>query len=187
MHSEKSTKSKNELLNCPETVELFKKTLIGNFSCVKTRLAFDKKILKPNLTTKDFNKSSIDDSFNNRKKVGLKVVYRLQLNDEEEYHDCRFVFKILKMGKNNQYDQAMTKRLPTSCIKSQKTISNCYEFDLLIEKVSVEDKIGHLFVVDIKFDKNEARKRECLLTKSIHKFSKKKSVRSKPKVGFSTY
>ena len=91
------------------------------------------------------------------------------------------------MGKNNQYDQAMTKRLPTSCIKRQKTISNCYEFHLLIEKVSVEDKIGHLFVVDIKFDKNEARKRECLLTKSIHKFSKKKSVRSKPKVGFSTY
>ena len=150
------------LPTCPKTVELFEKKLIGGFSCVNTALAFDTKILIPNLTSKDFDKTSIDDSFNKLKEEDLKVVYRLQLNDEYEYHGRRVVSKILKMDKNNQYGQEMTKPLPTGCIKKEKTIPIWYKFNLLTEKVSVEDKIGHLFVADIKFDKHKAGERQYL-------------------------
>ena len=51
-----------------ETVELFEKILIGGFSCVITRIAFDTKILMSNLTSEDFDKMSIDESFTKRKR-----------------------------------------------------------------------------------------------------------------------
>ena len=35
-----------------EHVEIFEETVIGGFSCVNTRLAFDSQILLPNLTDK---------------------------------------------------------------------------------------------------------------------------------------
>ena len=82
---------------CLETIELFEKTLNGDFSCISTRVAFDTKILMPNWTSKDFDKTGIDDSFNKQKKEYLKV----QLNDKNEYHDCRVASKILKMDENN--------------------------------------------------------------------------------------
>ena len=62
----------------------------------------------------------------------------------------RITTKILKMGKNNQYGQAMTKPLPHGCIKKMKT-SSFLEFKRILGSVSHEDNIGHLFVVDIKF------------------------------------
>ena len=62
----------------------------------------------------------------------------------------RITTKILKMGKNNQYGQAMTKPLPHGCIKKMKT-SFFLEFKRILGSVSHEDNIGHLFVVDIKF------------------------------------
>lgn len=45
----------------------------------------------------------------------------------------------------------MTKPLPTGFIKNDDDIS-WKTFNYLIEKVDLEDKIGHLFVVDIEFD-----------------------------------
>ena len=88
-----------------KTVELFKKkTLIGGFSCVNTRLPFDTKILMSNLTSDDFEMMSIDDSFTKRKKEDLKVVCKFQLDSKKEYHNRRVVTKILKMDKNNQYE-----------------------------------------------------------------------------------
>ena len=59
---------------------------------------------------------SIDDSFNKQKKKHLKIIYKLQLNDENEYQDRRGVSKTLKMDENNQYNQTMIKSLPTCCI-----------------------------------------------------------------------
>ena len=48
----------------------------------------------------------------------------------------------------------MTKPLPYSCIKKVKTPS-LLEFKCILSSFSHENKIGHLFVVDIKFhDKN---------------------------------
>ena len=55
------------------------------------------------------------------------------------------------MDKNNQYGNAMTKPLPYVCIKKMKKIPTFYEFNKILSNLSHEDKIGHLFIVDIKF------------------------------------
>ena len=44
----------------------------------------------------------------------------------------------------------MTKPLPTGYIKQCSDIS-LRAFNLLLEKVSLNDQIGHLYVVDIEF------------------------------------
>ena len=89
---------------------MFEKTLIGGFSCVNTKLAFDTQIL-------------LNDKQNEKVKK-----------------EKRISSVILKMDENNQYGQAMTKPLLYGCIKRK-------ERDI----ISHEDKIGHLFIVDIKF------------------------------------
>ena len=55
------------------------------------------------------------------------------------------------MDKNNQYGQVMTKLLPYACIKKQEHPPSLLEFSNILDKISHEDKIGHLFIVDIKF------------------------------------
>ena len=45
----------------------------------------------------------------------------------------------------------MTKPLPTGCMKDSNDISS-ETFNTLLEKVSLEDEIGHLYIVDIMFD-----------------------------------
>ena len=59
------------------------------------------------------------------------------------------------MDKNNQYRKAMTKPLPNGSIKRKK-IPTMKEFDLIIQGISDEDRIGHLFVVNIHFDHKNA-------------------------------
>ena len=63
----------------------------------------------------------------------------------------RISCKILKMDQNSQYGMAMTKPLPYGCIKKQNTVPSLTEFNRIVDKISHEDKIGHLFTVDIKF------------------------------------
>ena len=53
----------------------------------------------------------------------------------------------------------MTKPLPTGCIKDDSDIS-WTTFNLLLEKVNFDDKIGHLFVVNIVFDSDNATEKE---------------------------
>ena len=52
----------------------------------------------------------------------------------------------------------MTKPLPTGCMKDSKDLS-WETFNFLIETVSFKDIIGHLYIVDIKFDVKNATKR----------------------------
>ena len=60
------------------------------------------------------------------------------------------------MDENNQYGFAMTKPLPYGCIKKKKQVPSLEELATLLENVTLEDKLGHLFVVDIEFsDINE--------------------------------
>ena len=98
-------------------VRVFEKTLIGGFSCVNTKLAFDTQIL-------------LNDKQNEKVKK-----------------EKRISSVILKMDENNQYGQAMTKPLLYGCIKRK-------ERDI----ISHEDKIGHLFIVDIKFYNKNPKK-----------------------------
>ena len=65
------------------------------------------------------------------------------------------------MDENNQYNNGMTKPLPTGCIKENSDVS-WRTFNLLLQKVSLDDQIGHLYVVDIKFDHTKATKNEIV-------------------------
>ena len=133
-------------------VEIFEETVIGGFSCVNTRLAFDSQILLPNLADKiDLENNPMNKNFN------YKVVYNLKMNNEKTKK--RVITKILKLDENNQYGHGMTKPLPTGCIKDNDDIS-WETFNFLLENVSFEDAIGHLYIVDIEFDTKNATERE---------------------------
>ena len=69
------------------------------------------------------------------------------------------ITKILKLDENNQYGNAMTKPLPTGCIKDNQDLS-WETFNFLLETVSFDDTIGHLYIVDIEFDVKNATKKE---------------------------
>ena len=123
-----------------EHLEIFEKTVTGGFSCVNTRLAFDSAILLPKKEdgTRDNN---------------FKVIYNINGKNE------RVISKILKLDENIQYGHEMTKPLPTGCIKNDSDLS-WRTFNLLLESVILEDKIGHLYVVDIKFDHENATEKQ---------------------------
>ena len=80
------------------------------------------------------------------------------------------------MDKNNQYGQEMTKSLPPGCIKEKKKAPSWKDFKILIEKVSIDDKIGHLFVADIFFDENKASKIKLMYSEIYTPLFKKKKV-----------
>ena len=126
-----------------EHFEIFEKTISGGFSCVNIRLAFDTSILCP----KKINEGVRDQDW--------KVVYNI--NDEHK----RVISKILKLDENNQYGHAMTKPLPTGCIKNDTDLS-WQTFNLLLESVSLNNKIGHLCIVNIFFDHKNATKQQIV-------------------------
>ena len=135
-----------------EHVEIFKETVFGSFSSVNARLAFDSQILLPNLTDKiDLENNPMNKNFN------YKVVYNLNINNEKVKK--RVITKILKLNENNQYGNGMTKPLPTVYIKDDNDIS-WETFNFLLESVSFEDKIKHLYIVDIEFDFKNVTERE---------------------------
>ena len=111
-------------------VKVFEKTLIGGFSCVNTRLDFDTEIL-----------------LNNDKKNN-KVLFDLHIDRKKQTK--RISSKILKTNENNQYRQAMIKLLPYGCIKKQEHVPSMTEFNKILDKISHDDNIGHLSIVDIK-------------------------------------
>ena len=123
-----------------EHLGIFETTLTGGFSSVNNRLAFDTELLLPN----DIN--------NNTKDYNYKVTYNLNLDNEKK--DYRIISKILKLDENNQYGYAMTKPMPTGCIRNNQDIT-LRTFNRLLETVDLNDKIGHLYIVDLKlnFDK----------------------------------
>ena len=134
-------------------VEIIEQTVTGGFSSVNTRLAFDTQILLPNLD----DKTNLENNPLN-KNGNYKVVYNLTL-DSKKAEKKRVITKILKLHENNQYGHGMTKPLPTVCIKDDSDIS-WERFNLLLEKVNFEYKIGHLFVVDNVFDSKNATDKE---------------------------
>ena len=129
-------------------VEIFEQMVRGGFSCVNNRLAFDTQILLPNL---------IESENIAKKNFNYQVAYNLKINNERLKK--RVITKILKLDENNQYSHGITKSLPTGCIKNNKGIS-WNRFNFLLETVSLDDKIGHFYIVDIEFDvKNATKKR----------------------------
>ena len=140
-------------------MEIFEKTVCGGYSSVNNRLSFDTELLMPNLSKADYDKMNIDQSFYVFKRDDLKLCYMLKLNNYSNYKRKRVITKIVKFDENNQYGYAMTRPMPTRCIK-QNASPSWVTFNLLMEKVTLEDKIGHLFVVDIEFDFENASHRQ---------------------------
>ena len=100
-------------------METFAKTLLGGFSCINTRLPFDSEILMPNLTEKDFQKMNIDQSFKAYKRDDLKLIYKIKLDNQENYSKKRVITKILKLDENHQYAFSMTKPMRLVALKKK--------------------------------------------------------------------
>ena len=133
-----------------EHVEMFEETVIGSYSCVNARLAFDTQILLPNL-----NNPILTNPMN--KGFNYKVVYNLKFDKKKVKK--RVITKILKLDENNQYGNGMTKPLPNVCIKDDNDTS-WETFNFLLETFSFEDNIGDLYIVDIEFDYKNATEKE---------------------------
>ena len=43
----------------------------------------------------------------------------------------------------------VTKSMPAACFKQEPEVSNLKQFIILLETINLEDKKGHIFVVDI--------------------------------------
>ena len=154
-------------------MEVFEKTVYGGFSSVNNRLSFDTEMLMPNLKASDYEKMDIDQSFKAYKRDDLKIVYSLKLNNEKKFSKRRVISKIVKLDENNQYGFAMTKPMPTGCIKENNSPS-WLKFNLLLETVK-EDEIGHLFIVDIKFDFENADERKLMYNEIFPPIIEKKN------------
>ena len=108
----------------------------------------------PNLTELDHKKMSINQSFKAYERADLKVMYRIKLNNERH-----IITKILKLDENNQYGFAMTKPMPAGCIKEHPAPS-WLKFNFVLKTANLDNKIGHLFAVDIEFDEKRATEQE---------------------------
>ena len=103
VHREKS-KCLIALPTDAEHVKVFGKTLIGEFSCVSTRLTFGAQIF-------------LNDSKNE------KALFNLEINSEKQAK--RISKKQLKMNENNQYGQAMTNHFYIVVVKNKKIPQIC--------------------------------------------------------------
>ena len=133
-------------------VEIFEQTVTEGFSSVNTRVAFHTQILLPNLpklkSNLDFENNPMSKDFD------YKVVYNLKLGKNKTQKKI-VISKILKLDENNQHGNGMTKPLPNGCIKDDSDIS-WVTFNFLMETVDFKDTIGHLYIVDIELDHENA-------------------------------
>ena len=90
-------------------------------------------------------------------------MYKIKNKTTNVIENKRVSTSILKMDENNQYGNAMTKPLPIGCIKKEPQTPNIREPSLLLSGLSHQDKIGHLFVVDLEFDVERATEKERFL------------------------
>ena len=69
----------------------------------------------------------------------------------------------------------MTILMPIGCIK-EYNLPSCLTFSLLLEKVSLDDPIRHLFLVDIEFDQKNATKKQFLYNEILTPIIEKQKV-----------
>ena len=86
-----------------------------------------------------------------------KIVYNLRMNDQKSKK--RVITKNFKTQQNQTVGYGITRPLPTGCIKDNDDVS-WVTFNKLLESVSFEDTIGHLYIVNIEFDFKKATERE---------------------------
>ena len=137
--------------------EVFQKTLTDGFNCISNRLKFHSETLLPNYSQADYNKTCINESFKSYKRQDLKVVYKLQLDNEKTYLDRKWLC----------YDKAFASRFYYQKIPSWR------EFKLTPETLNLDDKTGHLIVVNIRFNKLDACVKTLMYNETHTQFLKK--------------
>ena len=125
-----------------EVADIFEQTITGGFSSVNNRLTFDIEILLPNLIGK-----KTEEEFH--KHYNYEICYNIRLNTERECSTKRVITKMLKLDENNQYRYGMTKPLPGT-------------FNIIMQNLSLDNNIGHLYVVDIQFDHTKATENQIV-------------------------
>ena len=134
-------------------IRVFEENLIGGYSCVNTRAAFDTEIFL-------------------RDKDNEKVLFKTAEGEVK-----RFSSKIIKIDENNQYGFAMTKPLLSGCIKLKKSVPTVAELKDILTNITLDDKIGHLFIVDIFFkDINE----KAILFNELYPLIFQKNIKIEP-------
>ena len=92
------------------------------------------------------------------------------------------------MDENNQYGYAMTKPLPTGSIKKMKRAPTLREFELILQSISNTDKIGHLVLVDIEFDRKNATEKQIFFNEIYTPiFEQKKLLCANERLVFQLY
>ena len=95
---------------------------------------------------------------------------------ENIFEDKRVVMKILKMDENKQYAVAMTKPLPIGSIKKSEGVPSLRDFDVIVQSISDEDRISHLFIVDTEFDWKNVSQKQKFFNEIYTPIFKKKKV-----------
>ena len=116
-----------------------------------------------------------DKSFKAYKRDNLKVIYRIGLDDEKCFTERRITTNILQMDENNQNGFAMTKPMLTGCIKEHPALS-WRNFNFLLKNVDLENKIGHLFIVDIEFDAENATEKKLMYNEILPPIIEKENI-----------
>ena len=107
------------------------------------------------------------------------------------------IFSYTENGREQPIRKAMIKPLPYGCIKRKENPPTLMEFHQFLDRISHEDKIGNLFIVDIKFhnknlktllfnkiyppvleksNKMDPYERSCLQLLSVIKRNKEKDI-----------
>ena len=100
-----------------EIGRVFEQTLIGGYSCVNTRMAFDTEVFLKDVENE-------------------KVLFKTEDNQLK-----RFFSKIIKMDENNQYGMAMTRPLPYGCIKREKQVLSIEDLLLILNLQTLMKKL----------------------------------------------
>ena len=114
---------------------------------------------------------SIDEIFKAFKNQNYKIGFTIKLDNDEKSKEYRVISKVIKFDENNQYGFAMTKPMPVGAIKEKK--ASWTEFNMLFEKVSLDDKKGHIFIVDIEFDNLHATDCQIMYNEMLPPFIEK--------------
>ena len=97
--------------------------------------------------------------------------YNIKLDNEEVSSQRRVTSKIIKFNEDNQYGFAMTKPMPVGAIKEKDP--SWTEYNILFEKVFLDDKKGHIFIVDIEFDCEHVTDRQIMYNEILPPFIEK--------------
>ena len=118
---------------------------------------------------------NIGQSFKAYKRDDLKLIYKIKLDNRENYNKKRVITNILKLDENSQYVFGMIKSMPAGCIKENEPLS-WLNLNILLETVDLDHPIGHIFIADIFFDERNVTEKEWLYNEIFPPIIKKQKI-----------